>query len=614
MIGVFKRLLVGQPLATDQQQHQRLRKIIALAVFSSDAISSNAYATEAIMLVLLTAGIGALNLSIPICLAIIMLLLIVGFSYRQTIHAYPSGGGAYIVAHENLGQIPGLVAAGSLLIDYVLTVAVSVSAGVFAVTSLASTWGVASLASYRVEIALAFIVFITLINLRGLKESGAIFAVPTYLFVVSMFACIIIGVARLVLTGSLPQLPPPAEVHTQAQTVTLFLILQAFSAGCTALTGVEAISNGVPAFRKPESVNASRTLLAMVGILGAIFLGLTVLAQATNAMPSESESVVSQVVRTIVGTGPFYFVVQVATALILVLAANTSYADFPRLASILSHDRFLPHQFSIRGDRLVYSNGIIVLGLLASVLVIIFDAKEQAMLPLYAIGVFISFTLSQAGMVRHWLRERGPGWRRSVAINGLGAALTALVFCIIIATRFAHGAWAVLVAIPIIVLMFQSIHTHYRTIARQLSLEGAARPMAVRRHTALVLVSGVHRGTLTALEYASSIAPDNTTALYVEFDPEDTEKIRAKWQEWAGDIPLVVLPSPYRSLVRPMLRFVNELDERYKDDVLTVVVPEFVPSHWWEHLLHNQSGLLIKAALFFHRGIVVTSVPYHLDG
>jgi amino acid transporter len=612
MIGVVKSLLVGQPLATEQQQHQRLRKIVALAVFASDPLSSNAYATEAIMLVLITAGTGALTLSIPVCVAIVMLLLTVGFSYRQTIHAYPQGGGAYIVAHENLGELPGLIAAGALLIDYVLTVAVSVAAGVFAITSLASTWGYPALSSYRVEIALACIAFITIINLRGVRESGAIFAAPTYLFVFSVLAFVGIGIAELVLIGSVPHIADPAPAPPPTHALTLFLILQAFSAGCTALTGVEAISNGVPAFQRPESRNAATTLLAMLMISTTMFLGITVLAHFTGVIPREDESVVSQVARTIVGTGSFYFVIQVATALILVLAANTSYADFPRLASILSHDRFLPRQFASRGDRLVFSNGILVLGLLAALLIVVFDAREQAMLPLYAIGVFISFTLSQGGMVSHWLRTREPGWRQSVAINGIGAFLTAVVFVVIIITRFTRGAWAVLVAIPLIVLLFRAVHEHYMRIARQLSLTEAPPPLAIRRHTAVVLVSGMHRGVIPALEYAQSIAPDNTTALYIELDPEEAVKVREKWTKWGNGIPLVIKPSPYRSLVRPILQFIDELDARYADDVLTVIIPEFVPSRWWEHLLHNQTGLLIKATLFFRRGTVVTSVPYHL--
>jgi amino acid transporter len=613
MIGTLKRFLVGRPIETAAQHDQRLSKRIALAVFSSDALSSVAYASEAILVVLVTAGVGSLPLVIEISLGIALLLLIVGFSYRQTIHAYPNGGGAYIVAHENLGEIPGLIAAGSLLIDYVLTVAVSVSAGVFAITSLASTWGYVGLATYRVEIALALITFITIINLRGVKESGLIFSVPTYVFVVSMIGLVGLGLIRIAITNAAPVPVEPAELPVPTATIGLFLILQAFSAGCTALTGVEAISNGVPAFKKPESRNAATTLLWMVGILGAMFLGLSVLAHYYGTVPREDVSVVSQIARQVVGTGPAFFVIQVSTALILVLAANTSYADFPRLASLLSRDRFLPRQFSSRGDRLVFSNGIVALGLFAALLVIVFDAREQAMLPLYAIGVFISFSLSQYGMVRHWLRLRESGWRASAIINAIGALLTAVVFIVIIITRFSHGAWAVLVLIPILVLLFRSIHRHYVTVARQLSLEKTARVVPVQRNTAIVLISGVHRGVIPALEFAKSIAMDNTTAVYVNLDDEQTQKVRSKWNQWGSGVPLIVLESPFRSLISPILRHIDKVDQLYDDDVLSVILPEFIPSKWWQHLLHNQTALAIKAALLFRKGIVVISVPYHLE-
>src|SRR5215216_6115212 len=608
MIAEIKRLLVGQPIETAAQHDQRLSKRIALAVFSSDALSSVAYASEAILVVLITAGAGSLPLVIEISLGIALLLLIVGFSYRQTIYAYPSGGGAYIVAHENLGEIPGLIAAASLLIDYVLTVAVSVSAGVFAITSLADTWGYAGLATYRVEIALACITLITIINLRGVKESGLIFSVPTYVFVVSMIALVALGLLRIATTHAAPVSVAPSELPMPTATIGLFLILQAFSAGCTALTGVEAISNGVPAFKRPESKNAAMTLLWMVGILGAMFLGLSVLAHYYGTVPREDVSVVSQIARQVVGTGPAFFVIQVSTALILVLAANTSYADFPRLASLLSRDRFLPRQFSSRGDRLVFSNGIVALGVFAALLVIVFDAREQAMLPLYAIGVFISFTLSQYGMVRHWLREREPGWRTSAIINAIGAVLT-----VIVATKFEQGAWAVLVLTPILVLLFRSVHKHYQQVARQLSLEKAPRVEPVRRHTAFVLISGIHRGVVPALEFAKSIAPDNTTALYVDLDAEQTRKIEEKWARWGAGIRLEVLDSPYRSLVRPIMRYIDQIDAQYDDDVLSVILPEFIPSKWWQHLLHNQTALTIKAALLFRKGVVVISVPYHLS-
>src|SRR5262245_46777969 len=614
MISELKRVLVGQPLDTAQQHHQRLSKPIALAVFSSDALSSVAYATEAILLVLAAAGAVALELVIAISIGIAILLLIVGFSYRQTIHAYPSGGGAYIVAHENLGEVPGLIAAAALLIDYVLTVAVSISAGVFQVTSLATTWGYPALAEYRVEIALGAIALITVINLRGVKESGIIFAVPTYLFVISMFALIAMGIFRVIGTGATPLPPDPAHLPAASEVVPLglFLLLQAFAAGCTAMTGVEAISNGVPAFRPPESKNAANTLLWMVGILGFMFLGISVLAYYFGSVAMEDRSVVSQIAVHVVGTGPVYFVMLTATALILLLAANTSYADFPRLASLLSHDRYLPRQFSSRGDRLVFSNGILALGVFAALLVIIFNAREQAMLPLYAIGVFISFTLSQFGMVRHWLRLREPGWRRSAVINAIGALLTAVVFIVIIITRFTHGAWAVLVLIPVLVLLFRAIHQHYRDVAQQLSLQNTERVEPVRRNTALVLVSGVHRGVIPALEFAKTLAPDNTTALYVNLDDEQADKVRAKWTQWGSGVPHVVLESPYRSMIRPILRYIDEVDQQYDDDVLSVILPEFIPSKWWHHFLHNQTALALKGALLFRKGVIVISVPYHL--
>jgi amino acid transporter len=613
MIAEFKRLLVGNPIETAAQHEQRLSKRIALAVFSSDALSSVAYASEAILFVLVLAGVQALPLVIPISVAIVVLLLIVGFSYRQTIHAYPNGGGAYIVAHENLGEVPGLVAAASLLIDYVLTVAVSISAGVFAITSLAATWGYVGLGDYRVEIALGCIAFITVINLRGVKESGMIFSVPTYVFIISMVCMIVYGIFQVAIGGWVAAEPKVAEIATAAEPLSIFLILRAFAAGCTALTGVEAISNGVPAFKRPESKNAATTLLWMIGTLGFMFLGISTLAYYFGAAPREDVSVVSQLASQIVGTGTIFFIIQVATALILVLAANTSYADFPRLASLLSRDRFLPRQFSSRGDRLVFSNGVVALGVFAALLVVAFDAREQAMLPLYAIGVFISFTLSQYGMVRHWLREREPSWQRSVLINGVGAVLTAVVLAVIVVTKFAQGAWAVLVLTPILVLGFRSVHRHYQQVARQLSLEKAPRVEPVRRHTALVLISGIHRGVVPALEFAKSIAPDNTTALYVDLDAEHTRKIEEKWARWGAGIPLQVLDSPYRSLVRPIMRYIDEIDAQYDDDVLSVILPEFIPSKWWQHLLHNQTALAIKAALLFRKGVVVISVPYHLE-
>jgi amino acid transporter len=613
MITELKRLVVGRPLATEQLAHERLSKRIALAVFSSDALSSVAYATEAILIALAVAGPAALGYATPISVAIALLLITVAFSYRQTIMAYPQGGGTYIVSRENLGTLPSLVAASSLLVDYVLTVAVSMSAAVAAITS-----AVHPLESYRVELAVGLIGLVTVANLRGIKESGRMFAVPTYLFIVSMFTLIGMGLFKVV-SGQAQPAPSPEITHfpPELHALTFFLLLRAFAAGCTALTGIEAISDGVPAFKKPESRNAAITLVIMVAILCTMFLGITVLANSYHIIPDgspEPETANSQLARAIFGSGSlFYYILQAATMLILVLASNTAFADFPRLSYFLASDRFLPRQFAQRGDRLVFSNGIVALGVFSSLLVIAFGAKEQALLPLYAIGVFTSFTLSQFGMVQRWRRLKTPGWQRSASINTLGALTTGIVLLVLAGTKFTEGAWAVLVLIPVLVLILRRINKHYMHVAEQLSLADAPPPTAVRRHTALVLISGVHRGVIPALQYALSLAPDNVTAVYVDMDAEATEKLKSRWQQWGSGIPLVVLPSPYRSLIRPLMQYIDEIDARYDDDVLTIILPEFIPRKWWQHLLHNQTALLIKGTLLFSRGKVVTSVPYHLD-
>jgi amino acid transporter len=613
MIPELKRLFVGQPLATEQLAHERLSKRIALAVFSSDALSSSAYATEAILLALAVAGPLALGYAAPISIGIAILLITVAFSYRQTIIAYPQGGGTYIVSRENLGTIPSLVAAASLLIDYILTVAVSMSAAVAAITS-----AVHALEPYRVELAMGLIGLVTLANLRGIKESGQMFAIPTYLFITSMFALIGVGLFRIitnqVIQAPAPEhLPFPSELHALAP----FLLLRAFAAGCTALTGIEAIADGVPAFKKPEAKNASITLVIMVVILCTLFLGITVLANTYHIIPDgavEPETANSQLARAIFGSGSVaYYILQISTMLILVLASNTAYADFPRLAYFLASDRFLPRQFAQRGDRLVFSNGVVALGIVASLLVIIFGAKEQALLPLYAVGVFISFTLSQLGMIQRHRRMRTPGWQRSAIISAFGATITGIVMLILAITKFREGAWGVIVLIPILVVILRMIHNHYAAVARQLSLADAAPPIAVRRHTALVLISGVHRGVIPALQYGLSLAPDNVTAVYVDMDEEATARLKTKWEQWGSGVPLVVLSSPYRSLIRPLMQYIDEVDARYDDDVLTIILPEFIPSKWWQYLLHNQTALLIKGTLLFKRGKVVSSVPYHLE-
>jgi amino acid transporter len=590
------------PLA--QARHERLRKRVALAVFSSDALSSVAYATEEILLILVLASTTALHFSVPISLAITGLLAIVAISYQQTIHAYPSGGGSYIVARENLGAVPGLVAAAALLVDYVLTVSVSVAAGVAAVTS-----AFPGLSPYKVALGVGCVAAIALANIRGVRESGRIFAVPTYFFIVSFGVMIAEGFVRLA-TGSLPRTAPPVLPATEA--LTWFLVLRAFSSGCTAMTGTEAISNGIPAFRAPESRNAAITLGWMAVILGTFFVGLTVLADRLAIVPLAEETVVSQIARRLHGTGLFYYAIQAATALILVLAANTSFADFPRLSSLLARDRYVPRQFANLGERLVFSNGIMVLGTMAAILLVIFGGETHALIPLYAVGVFISFTLSQSGMVRRWWRLRDSGWRRRALINGIGAVATGLVALVIAVTKFTHGAWIVVLVIPALVGGFLAMRRHYDDVAEQLSLEGLAGPPELR-HTVLIIVGDLHRGVVRAVQYAKTLATGAAVrAVFVETDPAKTAKLEEKWARWGLGVPLVILNSPYRSLLRPLVEYLDALQSLGDDHMVTVVIPEFLPSKWWQHVLHNQTALLIKGTLLFRKNTVVVDVPYLL--
>ena len=608
----LRRLLIGDPLSTAQAIHERLTKVKALAVFASDALSSTAYATEEIMLVLILAGSQAIHLAWPLALAIATLLVIVAFSYEQTIHAYPTGGGAYIVTHENLGELPGLTAAAALLTDYVLTVAVSVSAGVAALTS-----AYPPLYPYRVALALFFIGLIMLLNLRGIRESGTIFAIPTYMFIAIMLAMLGTGLYRwyVLKTTGVPLPMPPRIQYEAQQGLTLFLILRAFSSGCAALTGVEAISDGIPAFKPPEAKNAAQTLIAMASLLITMFLGITFLSYQFGIVPNEMthETLVSQLGRFIFGDGSvMYYLLQAATMLILILAANTSFSDFPRLSSILARDRYMPTQFGNIGDRLVFSNGIITLGLLSSALVVIFQGETTRLIPLYAVGVFLSFTLSQSGMVRRWFKLRTPGWQIKAAINGIGAFATGVVFLVFAATKFIYGAWMVLLWIPIFISFFLAVHRHYQDVARQLSLESTGSPPPIRRHRVILPIGDVHRGVLVALNYALSIS-DDVTAVYVETDPTKTEKVLKKWEAWGNGVRLEVLPSPYRSLVRPLVRYVTRIDDRRRrDQVVTIVLPQFVPVKWWHRLLHNQTAILIHAAFLFRREVMVTDVPFHL--
>jgi amino acid transporter len=668
----LKRVLVGSPIRTARLAHERLTKKTALAIFASDALSSTAYATEQILLVLASAYVagqsGAFGRVIPISIAIGLLLVIVAISYRQTIYAYPSGGGAFIVAKENLGTLPGLIAGASLLVDYVLTVSVSVAAGVEAITSATVGTRFADLHNHRIWLCLFFITFITIANLRGVREAGSLFAAPSYAFIFSFLCLLIYGLVRYYITPGLVHPPDDTDLKIaegyHAQPLNLFLMLGAFANGCAALTGIEAISNGVQAFKQPESKNAATTLSWMAGLLIAMFLGASVLTHLYNIHPLEHETVISQIARMVfVGpVGWFYYVVQATTAAILILAANTSFAGFPRLASLLARDRFLPRQLANLGDRLVFSNGIVLLAVFSGLLVWAFRGDTSRLIPLYAVGVFLSFTLSQAGMVVHWWREgrmlrglkeapeseskTGDGlspetlltekadtprlvvapppthdiaslrkhshWKKYLVINGVGAIATFVVLMVFILTKFLHGAWIVVVLIPALVMMFLRIHRHYFQVAQQLSTEGleALRPI---RHEVIVPISGIHRGVIAALEYAKSIAPHHVTAVYVNLDDETTQKLREKWQEWGSGVSLVVVASPYRSLQRPLLNYIDRVKRSSHGEVVTIVLPEFVPAKWWQNLLHNQNTLFLKGALLFKKGVVVTNVPYHLE-
>ena len=600
----LKRLFVGTPLPTAQQRHERLGKATALAVFASDPLSSVAYATEEILFVLVLAGSAALSYSLPIGIGIAALILIVISSYRQTIRAYPQGGGAYIVAKDNLGVFPSLVAAAALLIDYVLTVAVSVAAGVAAVTS-----AVPELFPYRTWLCVVAVVGVAVTNLRGVRESGQIFAAPTYLFVVSVLGMVAWGVGGAAL-GMLPA--KPYEPHAPGlEGIGLFLFLRAFSAGCTALTGVEAVSDGVPAFKPPEAHNA-RIVMAWLGAISVtMFLGITYLAYDLGIVPGGNETVVSKIARQLFGTGPLYFELQAVTMLILLLAANTSFADFPRLSFFLARDRFIPRQFGTQGDRLVFSNGIVILAGLASVLLVVFQGDTHALLPLYAIGVFVSFTVSQSSMVRRWLRLRETGWWWRVWLNGIGAFVTGVVLLTLAVTKFTEGAWIVVLLIPTLVAAFLTVRRHYEEVAAQLSLEGFEPPPPMT-NTVLVLVGDIHRGVIKAIQYAQSLSP-TAKAVFVEIDPERTRKLEEKWGKWGMGVPLIVLSSPYRSLLGPLLEYIDHLQEKGGENhIVTIVVPEFIPARWWQQLLHNQTALLIKGQLLFRKNVVVTDVPYHL--
>ncbi|HVN16195.1 MAG TPA: APC family permease [Anaerolineales bacterium] len=620
--------LIGHPLQTADAPHQTIGKAIGLAVFASDALSSTAYATQEILVILAAAGTFAFGYVFPISLAIVFLLAVVTISYEQTIHAYPGGGGAYIVARDNLGELPAQTAGAALLTDYVLTVAVSISSGVAQIVS-----AYPSLFPYRVVIAVAFVLFIMAINLRGVKESGLAFAVPTYFFVVVMIATVAFGMFRF-LTGSLGMVanPPTMDISNTLVAISPFLILHAFASGTTALTGVEAISNGITAFKEPRSKNAGLTLIWMSVILGSLFLGISFLTGHIGAVPSESETIISQLTRTVFdGRSILYLSVIAGTTVILVMAANTAFADFPRLGALHAGDGFLPRQLTYRGSRLVYSRGIVTLAAIASILIVIFQASVTRLIPLYAIGVFLSFTLSQTGMARRWWKigHLKPGeeivepgstlryedkWQHKMVINGFGALCTAVVMVVFAVTKFRDGAWVVLILTPVLVTIFFSIHRHYKKLAHALSLDHYAGPAPrVTRHRVIMPISGVHQGTLRALRYARMLS-DDVTAVHVAVDPVETEKVQKKWKYWGDGVRLYVVDSPYRLFIEPLLQYIQEiLEQRQPNEVITIVVPQFVASSPLVNTLHTNTASLLRKELLSTPGIVITDVPYQVS-
>jgi amino acid transporter len=606
-VAAFRRFLFGRPLATDEELEERLPKVKALSTFSSDNLSSVAYASELIMFTLVAAGSSAFWLVMPISLLIVTIFAIIVISYRQTIRAYPSGGGSYIVARENLGTGPALVAAAALLTDYVLTVSVSVAAGVLAITS-----AFPPLEPLRVPLGVASILFVMLINLRGLRESGTVFAAPTYIFLVSMLGLIGLGLLQTVL-GAPPHVSGVTPAVVAPESLGILLLMRAFADGCSAITGVEAVSNGVPAFKPPEWRNARTTLTVMGGLVAIMFLGLSYLAGVAGATPSDHESVVSQVGRAVFGTGPVYYVLQLATTGLLILAANTSFADFPRLSSILARDGYMPTRFAFRGERLAFSAGIVVLAVIAIVVLVAFGGLVTALIPLYAIGVFTSVTLSQAGMVRHWLRDREAGWRRSALINGVGAVATGIVTLIFAVAKFALGAWLIIVIIPLLVVAMVFVHRQYerRRVEVHVRPEIVIGPPRRRQHV-IIPVPEVTRDVIQAVNFGRTMSND-VTAVHVTDDLEGAEELRERFRRQVPGAGFVIVESPYRQLVQPLIRYLEYAAERSEDDIVIVLLPEYVPRHWWERLLYNENAHRIRAALLGRPNILVADVPFRRD-
>jgi amino acid transporter len=606
MFSSLKRFLIGRPLKSNALGEQKLNKKKALAILSSDALSSVAYGPEQILIALATIGTVAFWYSIPIGVGVLILLTALILSYRQIIFAYPHGGGAYVVSRENLGVNPGLIAGGSLLVDYILTVAVSVSAGTDAITS-----AFPSLHSYNVIIAIAFVIFLTILNLRGVTESASILAYPVYLFVLALFILIGAGLYHIATGTVSPDLHTP--VGTPVAGISLFLLLRAFASGSSALTGVEAISNAIPNFKEPAPNNAAKTLVAMGCLLAILFSGIVWLAYYYGIAPSEKVTVVSQIAEETFGRNFMYFFIQGTTALILILAANTGYSAFPLLAVNLAKDKFIPRMFTVRGDRLGYSNGIIILGISSVILIIAFQGQTEHLIPLYAVGVFIPFTLSQTGMMLKWIREKPEGWVTKLTINSIGAVISFVVTIMFFLTKFAQ-VWSILIFLPVIIFLFHRIKKHYDAVGEQLSLKTCEPILPIEGNVIIVPVAGMTHVVANSLNYAKSLSPDQIIAVYVSFEREDEKKFEEKWKMWEPDVRLVTLHSYYRSIIQPLTKFIDTVQYKASESNyrVTVIIPQFIPKKGWHNILHNQSSLLIRAFLLYKRNVVITTVPYHL--
>ncbi|NMD72662.1 APC family permease [Bacillus sp. DNRA2] len=606
MLTSIKKFLIGRPLKSHELGEQKISKTKALAILSSDALSSVAYGPEQILIVLVTLGTVAFWYSIPIALGVLILLTALILSYRQIIFAYPHGGGAYVVSKNNLGVNPGLIAGGSLLVDYILTVAVSVSAGTDAITS-----AFPSLHSYNVEIAIVFVIFITLLNLRGVTESASILAYPVYLFVLALFILIGVGIFNILTGGVSPELHAP--VGTPVAGVSLFILLKAFASGSSALTGVEAISNAIPNFKDPAPNNAAKTLTMMGLLLAILFSGIVTLAYYYGVAPKVEVTVVSQIAEEIFGRNFMYFFIQGTTALILILAANTGYSAFPLLAVNLAKDKFIPRMFLVRGDRLGYSNGIIMLGVASIILIFAFHAETEHLIPLYAVGVFIPFTLSQTGMMVKWIKEKPQGWIPKFVINTTGALISFVVTIMFFITKF-NQVWSILIFVPIIIVIFHRIKKHYDAVGEQLRLTSYESSMKIEGNVIIVPVAGITHVVENSINYAKSLSPDQIIAVYVAFERDDEHKFEEKWKKWQPDVRLVTLHSHYRSIISPLTKFVDTVERKAKENnyQVTVIIPQFITKKAWHNILHNQSSLLIRSFLLYKRDVIISTVPYHL--